>query len=340
MIASLRRRVAPALKTAGFHGGAYAALRRLMPSRGVAILRYHAICGPEGHAYASPWICMSPADFERQVAYLTSRYRVMPLPEVAAAMSAGRTLPPNAMVFTFDDGYADNLQAARILAKYGASGTFYITAGCLQGGETFWVSEARYLVSHLRRPVTLVSRGWQVIVDPAASDAVRVVNRLFKSVTIPEREELRERLREAAAVPPMPSPMLTWEQVREMHALGMTIGSHTMTHPNLPSAGLKDATRELREAKNRLEAEVGVPVTMFSYPNGGAERYYTPELRRVVADAGYACATTSQDGVAGPSSDLYALERVSVSERLPELLFRLEVERFAFRPTGRGGATE
>ena len=72
-----------------------------------------------------------------------------------------------------------------------------------------------------------------------------------------------------------------------------------------------------------------------AYPNGGAERYYTPELQRVVREAGYTAATTSFNGFAGPNSDLYALERVQVAERLDDLVFALEVERFAFKPVPR-----
>jgi hypothetical protein len=72
---------------------------------------------------------------------------------------------------------------------------------------------------------------------------------------------------------------------------------------------------------------------MFSYPNGGAEKYYTPELRRVVMDAGFAAATSSRNAFARRDSDLYALERIEVEERLEDLVFALEVERFAFKPT-------
>jgi peptidoglycan/xylan/chitin deacetylase (PgdA/CDA1 family) len=130
----------------------------------------------------------------------------------------------------------------------------------------------------------------------------------------------------------VPRVMLTWDEVREMHALGMTIGSHTMTHPNLPNAGLAAASQELRASKCRLEQEIGAPVTMFSYPNGGAERYLTPEVQQAVREAGYAAATTSRNAFAQPGSDLYALERIEVEERLADLLFALEVERFAFAP--------
>jgi peptidoglycan/xylan/chitin deacetylase (PgdA/CDA1 family) len=117
----------------------------------------------------------------------------------------------------------------------------------------------------------------------------------------------------------------------------MDIGSHTMTHPNLPNAGPEAARQEITQSKSRLEAAVGAPITMFSYPNGGAERYMTREVAQIVKDAGFQAATTSRNAFAGPESDLYALERVQVSERLDNLVFALEVERYAFKPKARPG---
>jgi peptidoglycan/xylan/chitin deacetylase (PgdA/CDA1 family) len=128
--------------------------------------------------------------------------------------------------------------------------------------------------------------------------------------------------------------MLQWSQLAEMQRLGMTIGAHTVTHANLPSAGLDAATFEIIGSKERLERELGVPVSLFSYPNGGAERYYTPELQQVVAQH-FDAAATSRNAFAGPSSDLYALERIQVAKRVEDLVFALEVERFAFKPKRR-----
>lgn len=122
-----------------------------------------------------------------------------------------------------------------------------------------------------------------------------------------------------------------------MHRLGMVIGSHTMTHPNLPNAGLADAEREIRESKATLETHIEAPVTMFSYPNGGAERYLTAAVVQLVRDAGYDAATTSRNAFAGAASNLFALERVQVNERLEQLIFALEVERFVLKPSPRQG---
>jgi peptidoglycan/xylan/chitin deacetylase (PgdA/CDA1 family) len=122
-----------------------------------------------------------------------------------------------------------------------------------------------------------------------------------------------------------------------MHALGMTIGSHTMTHANLPSAGLDAAREELVGSRVRIEREISAPVTMFSYPNGGADRYYTDELKCLVAETCFASAVTSRNAFADLDSDVYALERIQVQESLQDLAFALEVERFGFKPTARPG---
>jgi hypothetical protein len=108
----------------------------------------------------------------------------------------------------------------------------------------------------------------------------------------------------------------------------------------LPNAGPADAWLEIAGSKQRLERELGAPSTMFSYPNGGAERYMTPAIAAMVERAGFAGAATSANGFAGPRSNLFALERVHVAERLEELVFALEVERFAFKPAPRPGEVE
>lgn len=336
----VRRAMAPVAKRLLLGGGIFGLLRRVRPSRRLAILRYHAIAGVEGDRYAEPSIRISPEAFERHIAYLTSSYRVLPLTDAVDCLRRKKSLPSNAVAITFDDGYADNLSAARVLHRYGATATFYITAGCVSGEKPFWPAEVRELVLRLQEPRICLTAG-PVEVTMSCADgrdrqaAIRQLSRLLKSHTIPVREALREELRQQVGVGPLNSPMLTWRELAEMHRLGMTIGAHTLTHPNLPSAGRVDACQEITGAKARLEKELGIPVTMFSYPNGGAERYITPEIRQLVRDAGYEAATTSSNGFADASSDLFGLERVQVAERLEDLVFALEVERFAFAPTER-----
>jgi peptidoglycan/xylan/chitin deacetylase (PgdA/CDA1 family) len=338
---SLRSDAAPRAKSLLLGSGFYSLLRTMAPSRRLAILRYHAICQRDA-GYAEPGICVSPAAFEQHVAYLAAHYHVLPLPDAVAALRRGTTLPRNAVAITFDDGYADNLGAAEILARHGLAATFYITAGCLAGGGPFWPAELRILVKAITHPQIQVHAAGSPVTLPLTTPeertaAVSKLTRLFKGHTIPIREALRDQLRRLANLTTIPSPMLGWTDVAAMYKKGMVIGSHTLTHPNLPNAGASEAHREITESKAIIEDRLGAPVTMFSYPNGGAERYMTRDVARLVKDAGYEAATTSRNAFAGPKSDPFALERIQVAEPLENLIFALEVERFAFRPKPRVG---
>lgn len=74
------------------------------------------------------------------------------------------------------------------------------------------------------------------------------------------------------------------EQLREMLAAGMIIGSHTRTHPYLTQIRDRDALwREISDSKRILEEKLGVEVTQFAYPFGA----YTDEIVAMTKKAGY-----------------------------------------------------
>lgn len=47
-----------------------------------------------------------------------------------------------------------------------------------------------------------------------------------------------------------------------------TIGAHTLSHPNLKQTSLRQAYREIRMSKEKLETMTGCPVIHFAYPYG------------------------------------------------------------------------
>ena len=87
--------------------------------------------------------------------------------------------------------------------------------------------------------------------------------------------------------------LLTLDQIREMQKYGVEFGSHTLTHPWLPSVSDAQLRREVCDSKHRLEDMLGVEVASFAYPFGGVDR----RVRSAVADAGYKVAFTTLPGV-------------------------------------------
>src|SRR5690348_15639381 len=60
----------------------------------------------------------------------------------------------------------------------------------------------------------------------------------------------------------------TWEQLREMKSAGMSIQSHTHSHPFLSTIGDDDVAFELRESKRLLDTMLAQDTAGISLPNG------------------------------------------------------------------------
>src|SRR5688572_8190323 len=176
-------------KSVLFQSGFYSVFRRVAPSRQLGILRYHAVCARDA-GYAEPGICVTPSAFAQHVAYLAANYRVLALPEAVRILQRGLSLPRNAVAITFDDGYADNLPAAQVLARHGLSATFYLTAGCLADGEPFWPSELRSLMAGVKGPELAMSAAGVDLRLPVATvaekrAAVAKLTKTFKAHPVP-----------------------------------------------------------------------------------------------------------------------------------------------------------
>lgn len=332
-------RITRAIKAILFYTGVFAVIRKMKPNPCVAILRYHAIVDEKENDYANPSICLSKKDFERHVKYFSRKYTVLSLDTVILALRKQEPLPANSVVFTFDDGYADNFVAAQILKKYGATGTFYLTAACIDRREPFWLSEVIYYLLHTKKTSLILnatgdanitfrlqnankSQRWQM-----AAKLIGMIKSNNRSMREDIRRQIREQLDDVPFENAADSIMLDWEQVRQMCDDGMSIGGHTMTHLNLPNAGRQDAEAEILECKKLLEKKLNCEIIHFSYPNSGPYKYYTKEIRNLVEQSGYMSSATSFAGFAGRDCDLFALRRVRTVPSLIETVAGVELDR-------------
>jgi peptidoglycan/xylan/chitin deacetylase (PgdA/CDA1 family) len=109
---------------------------------------------------------------------------------------------------------------------------------------------------------------------------------------------------------------MTTDQLKTMIAAGMTIGSHTRSHPALPSLGggqrLKD---EIAGSKTWLEQQLGVPIDTFAYPYG----LYTASVVAATKAAGYRTARTVDGGTHNTTDNM---------ETLPGIVFPALMSRY------------
>jgi peptidoglycan/xylan/chitin deacetylase (PgdA/CDA1 family) len=104
-------------------------------------------------------------------------------------------------------------------------------------------------------------------------------------------------------------PAMTWDEMARLPGAGIAVGSHAFLHRSLGLVSVDEAREEATRSRELLEGRLGTPVTSFAYPFG-TRVDYSDATRRVLAEAGYATAFTSQHGAVEPGLDPLELPRV------------------------------
>jgi peptidoglycan/xylan/chitin deacetylase (PgdA/CDA1 family) len=245
-------------------------------------------------------------------------FNVLPLSEAARRLADG-TLPSRALAITFDDGYADNREvAAPILHRLGLTATFFIASGYLDSG-CMWndrVIEAVRSCDAASLNLSALGLGSFRLDDVASRRRTAVeILKAIKHLEPPARQAATDAVVRAAGGRPAPALMMSVDQLREMRALGMHVGAHTITHPILARATEADAMHEIAAGKEQLERLLGEPVDLFAYPNGVPRADYLPEHVRMVRDVGFSAAVSTAWGAASATSDRFQLPRFTPWDR-------------------------
>ena len=113
---------------------------------------------------------------------------------------------------------------------------------------------------------------------------------------------------------------MTWQQLRELVAAGMSVQSHGMHHMPLTGMDGKALKEELQGSKARIEKGIGSPVNYFSVPGGFADS----RIYNAVLEAGYEALCNSEPGIAAGGR---ILPRVAIMHSTAQPAFEALVQR-------------
>jgi peptidoglycan/xylan/chitin deacetylase (PgdA/CDA1 family) len=106
---------------------------------------------------------------------------------------------------------------------------------------------------------------------------------------------------------------LSAEQLKGLERkFSVTIGSHSVNHPNLVNTSLVNQVREIVQSQAALEKIIGKQVEYFCFPSGE----YSHETLDALRQADYKIAVTTQDGLAYRKDNWLTLPRVRVSNSM------------------------
>jgi peptidoglycan/xylan/chitin deacetylase (PgdA/CDA1 family) len=80
--------------------------------------------------------------------------------------------------------------------------------------------------------------------------------------------------------------LLDWRGIERIAAAGASIGSHSVSHPNLHLLSATRAADELFESRRAIEAHTGIVPRTFAIPFGQS-RNWSPTAQRLAREAGY-----------------------------------------------------
>lgn len=103
-------------------------------------------------------------------------------------------------------------------------------------------------------------------------------------------------------------PVASWDQVRDLAAAGVAIGSHTRHHRRLTQLNPQERDEELTGSLAELRQQVPNSAAVIAYPNGD----HDDRVCRATAAAGYDLAFTTEKGRNSAATDPFRLRRVSV----------------------------
>ncbi len=114
-------------------------------------------------------------------------------------------------------------------------------------------------------------------------------------------------------------PLLSWEEIAALPRL-ISVGAHTITHPNLTRLPPEECGRELRECQGEIEQRLGRAVRWLAYPYGAS----SAQVRRLASRHFDLAVGTSLRFVSASSSrlDLPRIDTYYLRGRFPlERLF-------------------
>jgi peptidoglycan/xylan/chitin deacetylase (PgdA/CDA1 family) len=322
---------------------------RYFSSRAEAsVVTYHGVL-PEGYRVVDPFLdntLITIECFRAQLRMLKQHYNVISPDRFRAWLQGTEDLPERAVLITCDDGLLNNLTVmAGVLKEEGLQCMFFAIGLSLEPApKMLWYVEL-YLMLMACRTQTLPFE-WNGVEVPAIESEpemrraqwLRFIADLSPFDALQRAEflqkaqhcwELASDWRTQYLNDPLLSQrfqVLSAADVRHLADAGMTIGAHTLSHPELCRQAEELARREIGDCRSKLANCTGRAVWSLAYPFGNPGAVAEREFR-LAQEAGYECAFMNISGKVA-ECNRFTLPRVHVTADMSLEVYEAHVSGF------------
>lgn len=312
MTQALQTRFKAKTKDLLYRTGGLGSMHRRRNRDTLTVLMFHRVIAPGSPAWAgaNPLFTMSTGFFDELLRFIRRHYSPVGLEDVARARRGESALPPRALLVTFDDGWADNVEfAAPLLKERMVPAVFFVATGALKSGEAFW-QEQLYAAAVMAGPEGDL---WRSAAPQNTAGAANFPASIMDMISWLEQQggnAGRDLLRQFAAASETLIPqMMTPDDVTRLAEDPLfDFGTHGVSHTPFPH--LPNPEAELATSWSDLASWCTPPVQSLSFPHG----QYTPDILSQAMESGYEVIFDSEkvlsrtdNGIAAPTIGRFEL---------------------------------
>ena len=262
---------------------------------------------------------VTPEFLEQFILERLDQYEFLSIDQAVAVLEKKIKLTKPCIVFTLDDGYADNYTYAfPIFQKYNVPFIVYISTGFIDRFSLLWWYQLEDIIMN-NNSVNL-SNGMCFSCESSTekeSSFLAIRKIILELPTVDFDNQIRNLLSNYSLNFERYSKelILTWDQIIEMSQSPLcTIGAHTITHRRLSVLSLSELSKEITQSKTILEDRIKQEVVHFAYPFGTS---FEVSVRAVdiVTKSAYNTACIANGGfIRKTDRNLFLLKRILLSE--------------------------
>lgn len=294
-------------------------------------IAYHRIDEIEAEPDLDPGlVSATPKAFRSQMEVIARHYNAIHLDDLVAAHRGEATLPPRAVLLTFDDGYADFAEHAwPILKRLGLPAVLFVPTSFPDvPGPGFWWDRSFAAVNRSReKQLRLDGVGDFDLSSASGQRAAHLAIRLHVK-SLPHDKAmawLDEVIGNLVELPSLHR-VLGWDALRKLAAEGLSVCSHSHAHALVTRMEPDDLMADLVLSKRMIEENLGdhAPPPVFAYPTAANDE----ATQIAVRDAGYELAFGG-----GRSIDRLPLANPFEITRIPVIRYATSLFRAQLRPS-------
>ncbi len=268
-----------------------------------------------------PGVCqdlfLEPSSFSNVLDFVCRHMAPLEPADFLDRLEAG-TLPPRAIMLTFDDGTRDAYtHALPELEKRGLKACFFVCPGLIEQRRNIPCLELMDICAgaaaghhrialEVRTALEMETLPLEIVIGDDASRKAAyhlLWPHVYRSVSSHHAALFASLRMQMKVLPGTPSyPLATWEQLDEMHRRGMWIANHTMSHSTRFADPPKRFAEEVAQAFETLDRRYPAPRRLFCYPYGSS-RDVSSETSRLLEGLNTNVAFLTQGGSARPRRD-------------------------------------